>query len=186
MTCRVASRVAWRLAVLLVVVPGVARAQGLPTPVETDQTGIVAEGKPAIRYERVAGEIVAGTYAGVVGYFVGRGIGTIATTMLKAENDRLRERVVNGIGIGSAAFAIGGTVFAIGNMGAETGSFHTTMLGVSAGVVASLAMSHLVFNGRMPSNESSSRAKWLMAALDASLPAIGGTIAFNTSRKWQR
>lgn len=170
-------------ALLLVLVAGVARAQ-LPTP--RDETGIPPEGKPDIRYERVAGEVVGGTYAGVLGYFVGRGVGTIATSMMAAEQDRLRENLVNGIGIGSAAFAIGGTVFAIGNIGAETGSFRNTMVGVSAGVAASLLMSKVIFNGRMPVNEETSHRRWLMAALDASLPAIGGTIAFNASRKWQR
>lgn len=155
-------------------------------PVPPESTGLPAEGRPAVRPERVAGEVVAGTYAGVVGYFAGRGIGTIATAMMKSDNDRLRERIVNGVGIGGAAFAIGGAVFAIGNLGAETGNFTTTMVGVSAGVAVSLAMSKLVFQGRMPVNEGTSKRKWLMAALDASLPAIGGTIAFNSSRRWQR
>jgi len=177
---------AWRVAVLLVVAAGVARAQGSAVTVPTEQYGMPAQGRPDLRPERVAGEVVGGTYAGVVGYFVGRGIGTIATTLMKADNDRMREAVVNGVGITGAAFAIGGTVFAIGSMGAETGSFPTTMLGVTAGVAASLAMSRLMFKGRMPSDEGSSKRKWLMAALDASLPAIGGTIAFNSTRRWQR
>jgi hypothetical protein len=60
------------------------------------------------------------------------------------------------------------------------------MVGVSAGVAASLLMSKVMFKGRMPSDEQTSHRRWLMAALDASLPAIGGTIAFNASRKWQR
>ncbi len=184
MTYLLAGRTAWRLAVLLLVVARMARAQARPG--ETDQTGIPAEGTPAIRYERVAGEIVGGTYAGVLGYFAGRGVGTIATTMMRADNDRLREHIVNAVGITGAAFAIGGTVYAIGNIGAETGSFPNTMAGVTIGVGASLLMSRLLFKGRMPAHESTSRGKWLMAALDASLPAIGGTIAFNASRRWQR
>jgi hypothetical protein len=60
------------------------------------------------------------------------------------------------------------------------------MAGVSVGVAASLLMSKLVFQGRMPVNASTSRRRWLMATLDASLPAIAGTIAFNGSRRWQR
>jgi hypothetical protein len=175
-----------RAVALLALCAGAAPAQWGPVPVGAEQSGAVAEGKPAIRYERVAGEVVAGTYAGVLGYFVGRGVGTIATTMMKSDHDRLREHIVNDVGIASAAFAIGGTIFAIGNIGAESGSFRNTMVGVSAGVGASLLMSKLLFQGRMPVNEGRSHRKWLMATLDASLPAIGGTIAFNASRKWQR
>jgi hypothetical protein len=164
-------------------IAGIACAQQ-PSP--RDETGYPAEGTPAIRYERVAGEVVGGTYAGVLGYFAGRGVGTIATSLMNPDNDRVREHIVNGIGIGSAAFAIGGTVYAIGNIGAETGSFPQTMAGVSVGVAASLLMSKLVFQGRMPTNAGTSKRRWWMATLDASLPAIAGTIAFNRSRRWQR
>lgn len=183
MSVRLALRMTARAALLLALMAGAVRAQ---VPIQKDETGSPSEGKPAIRYERVAGEVVAGTYAGVMGYFVGRGVGTIATSMMASEHDRLRESLVNGIGIGSAAFAIGGTVFAIGNIGAESGSFRNTMAGVSVGVAASLLMSKVMFKGRMPVDEETSHRRWLMAALDASLPAIGGTIAFNASRKWQR
>lgn len=181
---------ALRPVVLLALAAGVARGQFSPVPRQAPNTVAQPtaqhEGTPALHPERVAGEVVAGTYAGVFGYFIGRGIGTIATTMMRSDNDRLREFIVNDVGIASAAFAIGGTVYAIGTMGAETGDFPTTMVGVSAGVAASLIMSRLVFKGRMPVDESSSRRKWLMATLDSSLPAIGATIAFNASRKWQR
>lgn len=183
MSALITLRVTTRVALLLALVSGAARAQ---VPFQRDETGIPPEGKPALRPERVAAEVVGGTYAGVLGYFIGRGVGTIATSMMAAEHDRLRENLVNGVGIGSAAFAIGGTVFAIGNIGAETGSFRNTMVGVTAGVAASLLMSKVMFKGRMPVDEETSHRRWLMAALDASLPAIGGTIAFNASRKWQR
>jgi hypothetical protein len=191
-------RLAIRVMVVLALVAGVARAQyagaagragvsvarsvpgalaGLPT---------VAEGKPEVRYERVAGEVIAGTYAGVAGYFVGRGIGTVATSMMSEEQDRLREQIVNGVGMVGGSFAIGGAVYAIGNMGAEAGSFPTTMGGVAIGAVASFAISHLVFHGIMPADPGSARRKWWVATLECSLPAIGGTIAFNQSRRWQR
>lgn len=182
MNAPITLRVTARALLLLALVAGSVRAQ----VVATVQPATLPEGTPALRPERVAGEVVGGTYAGVLGYFVGRGVGSIATSMMQPEQDRLREQIVNGIGIGSAAFAIGGAVFAIGNMGAETGSFPNTMAGVSVGVAASLLMSKVMFNGRMPVDEGSSHRRWLMAALDASLPAIGGTIAFNASRKWQR
>ncbi|MBM3908802.1 MAG: hypothetical protein FJ363_12110 [Gemmatimonadetes bacterium] len=173
-------------ALCLALAAAVASAQGLPVPSEQEFTGNPTEGKPAIRYERVAGEIVGGTYAGVLGYFAGRGLGTAATSMMNAEQDRLREQIVNGVGIVGASFAIGSAVYAIGNIGAETGSFPQTMGGVSIGVAASLLMSKVVFQGRMPSHAGTSKRRWWMATLDASLPAIAGTIAFNKSRRWQR
>ena len=147
---------------------------------------LLMEGKPAIRPERVAGEIVAGTYAGVAGYFLGRGIGTIATMMMSSEEDRTRDQIVNGVGLVGAAFAIGGTVYAIGDMGSETGSFPATMAGVTVGAAASLAISRVVFRGRVPADEGSAKRKWLVATLESSLPALGATLAFNASRKWQR
>ncbi len=183
MTTLIALRLATRLVLLLAVAAGVAHAQ-FTTP--RDETGVPGEGKPKLRPERVAAEVVGGTYAGVAGYFVGRGVGTIATSMMSAERERQRDRIVDAVGWVGAAFAIGGTVYAIGDMGSETGSFRTTMGGVAAGAATSLVLSKLVFRGRMPKNEGSATRKWWVATLECSLPAIGGTIAFNASRKWQR
>lgn len=183
MTALFILRVTVRALLLLVLVAGVARAQ-LPTP--KDETGIPPEGKPALRPERVAAEVVGGTYAGVAGYFVGRGVGTIATSMMSAERERARDRIIDVVGWTGAAFAIGGTVYAIGDMGAETGSFRETMGGVAAGAATSLVLSRLVFRGRIPKDQGSAARKWWVATLECSLPAIGGTIAFNASRKWQR
>lgn len=145
-----------------------------------------AEGRPALRLERVGAQVVGGTYAGVAGYMIGRGIGTVATQMLSEEHDHMRDEIVNGVGVVGAGLAIAGTVYAIGDLGAETGSFRQTLGGVAIGSVASLAISHLVFRGRIPADKWSARRKWWVATLECSLPAIGGTIAFNNSRKWQR
>lgn len=177
---------ALRVLVVCLISASVLDAQWAPGRAFAQQATAPAEGKPALRPERVAGEVLGGTYAGVLGYFVGRGVGQLATAMMSAERDAQRERIVNSVGISAAAFAIGGAVYGVGNMGAEAGSFPKTMVGVSAGVAASLLLSKVVFNGRMPSNEASSHRKWLMATLESSLPAIGGTIAFNSSRRWQR
>lgn len=183
-----------RLAALLVLGAGVAHAQWGPatrsaTRLATRpaaQAGVPPTGKPEIRLERVAGEVVAGTYAGLAGYFVGRGLGTVATEMMSAEREHTRDQIVNGVGIAGAAFATGGAVYAIGGMGAETGSFPRTMMGVTVGLAASLALSRLVFHGRTPANKGPASRRWLLATLECSLPAIGGTMAFNSSRKWQR
>ena len=147
---------------------------------------LMSPDKPDVRPERVAGEVVGGTYAGVLGYFVGRGLGTIATSVMADRDDPLRDHIVNGVGIVGAGFAIAGTVYAIGNMGAETGSYAKTLGGVGIGTAASLIVSRLVFQGRVPSDKWTARRRWWVATLECSLPAIGGTIAFNRSRRWQR
>lgn len=183
MTALITLRLAARVLVALAFVAGAAHAQ-FTTP--RDETGVLPEGKPALRPERVAAEVVGGTYAGVAGYFVGRSIGTVATAMMSAERERARDRIVDVVGWVGAAFAIGGTVYAIGDMGAETGSFRETMGGVAAGAATSLVLSRLVFRGRIPGGHGSANHKWWVATLECSLPAIGGTIAFNASRKWQR
>lgn len=171
---------------LLALVAGAANAQGGPVPAPREQAGQQPGGRPVLRPERVAMEVVGGTYAGVAGYLVGRGIGSVATMMMTQEQEHLRDEITHGVGVAGAAFAIGGTVFAIGDMGSESGSFPMTMVGVSAGAATSLLLSRLVFHGRTPADKGSARRKWLAATLECSLPALGGTIAFNSTRKWQR
>jgi hypothetical protein len=106
--------------------------------------------------------------------------------MMADENDRLRDRLVHVTGMVGGAFAIGGAVYAIGDMGSETGSFPSTMLGVGAGAGVGYLLSRVVFRGRIPADQGSAKRKWLMATLESSLPAFGATIAFNSSRRWQR
>ena len=98
----------------------------------------------------------------------------------------MRDRIVHTTGVVGGAFAIGGAVYAIGDMGSETGSFPATMAGVGAGLGVGYLLSRVVFRGRIPADRGSAKRKWLMATLECSLPAIGATIAFNSSRKWQR
>lgn len=173
---------ALRALMLLALGAGAVHAQtGSVTP------AVVGPGRPDLRPERVALEVVGGTYAGLAGYLVGRGVGSVATMMMSAEQDRARDGIVHATGMIGGAFAVGGTVFAIGDMGSESGSFRTTMLGVGIGVAASELLSRAVFHrGHSPADMKSGKHKWLMATLECSLPAIGGTIAFNSSRRWQR
>jgi hypothetical protein len=171
--------------VVAVAALGVA-AGAAPLGAQSTSAATVGVGRPDVRPERVAGEIVGGTYAGVIGYFLGRGIGTIATSGMSPESDRLRDGIVDGVGVVGGAFAIGSAVYAVGNIGAEAGSFPRTMEGVTIGLAASLVVSKLVFQGRVPADEGSAKRKWLAATIEASLPAIGATIAFNKSRRWQR
>ncbi len=172
-----------RVLVLVGLCGGTARAQ---VPVETDEVGAPAQGRPDLRPERVALEAIGGTYAGLAGYFIGRSLGTVATRMISTEQEPMRDRIVHTAGVVGGAFAIGGAVYAIGDMGSETGSFPATMAGVGAGLGVGYLLSRVVFRGRIPADRGSAKRKWLMATLEGSLPAIGATIAFNSSRKWQR
>ena len=174
-------------AVVCVLTVSAATAVRAQVPVPPDQVGAPAQGRPELRPERVALEVVGGTYVGLAGYFVGRGVGTLATWRMSEDHDRLRERIVHSTGIVGGAFTVGGFVYAVGDMGSESGSFPATMLGVGVGAVASELLSRAVFKRRHYTEfRDSTKRKWLSATLEACLPAIGGTIAFNSSRKWQR
>ena len=163
--------------VLVALSGGAALAQ---VPGENDEVGGPAQGRPDLRPERVALEAVGGTYAGLAGYFIGRSLGTVATRMISTEQEPMRDRIVHTTGVVGGAFAIGGAVYAIGDMGSETGSFPTTMAGVGVGLGVGYLLSRVVFRGRIPADRGSAKRKWLMATLECSLPAIGATIAFNS------
>lgn len=179
---------ALRAVMLLVLGAGAAGAQVGPVSAPFMQTVVQSgPGRPDLRPERVALEVVGGTYVGLAGYFVGRGVGSIATRMMSEDRERLREKIVHSAGIVGGAFTVGGFVYMVGDMGSETGSFPATMLGVGVGAVASELLSRAVFHRRHYTQfKDSTKRKWLAATLEASLPAIGGTIGFNSSRRWQR
>ena len=179
--------IARSLQVVMLVVLGAisARAQ---VDVPRDDPGVpTGQGRPDLRPERVALQLVGGTYVGLAGYFVGRGVGSMATRMMSEDRERLREKIVHGSGLVGGAFTVGGFVYVVGDMGSETGSFPATMLGVGVGAVASELLSRAVFKRRHYTEfKDSTKRKWLAATLEACLPALGGTIAFNSSLKWQR
>lgn len=176
-------RRALRVFVVLAVCAASAQAQRMSIVI--DEGGQTFVGRPDFRPERAALEVVGGTYAGLAGYFVGRSLGTVATMMMSVDHDRTRDDIVHATGIVGGAFAIGGTVFAIGDMGKESGSFPVTMLGVGVGAGAGFLLSRAVFHGRTPANRTTARRKWLAATIESALPALGATIAFNSTRKWQ-
>ena len=172
--------------VMLVVLGAISACAQVDVP--RDDPGVpTAQGRPDLRPERVALQLVGGTYVGLAGYFVGRGVGSMATRMMSEDRERLREKIVHGSGLVGGAFTVGGFVYVVGDMGSETGSFPATMLGVGVGAVASELLSRAVFKRRHYTEfKDSTKRKWLAATLEACLPALGGTIAFNSSRKWQR
>jgi len=143
-------------------------------------------GRPTLEPLRVGGEVLVGTYAGLGGFLIGRFIGgSIGDLMPASERDKENLAHVTGLVVGGLATA-GGT-FAVGAVRSnQTASYPATLLGAGAGYVTGLAVTRLLFPRSRPSvTPEQSRARWLQATVQSLLPAIGATIAFNSSRRFK-
>ena len=77
-------------------------------------------------------------------------------------------------------------MYAIGAIGNQTGSYPLALLGAGAGYLAALAVTHFIDRPSGPAvTPQKSRARWLQATVESLLPAIGATIAFNSSRRFK-
>ncbi|MBX9927810.1 MAG: hypothetical protein K2X99_02765 [Gemmatimonadaceae bacterium] len=133
---------------------------------------------------RVLGEVIIGAYAGVAGYLIGRTVGDGIAELIHGsdDEDHATARAIGGIT--GAAFGTAGGVYLIGNIGDHTGDFATTMLGTGAGwLVGSLAYRALAPDAS-DEGARSSRRRWAAATVEAILPSIGATIAFNSTRRY--
>ena len=75
-------------------------------------------------------------------------------------------------------------MYGIGNIGDETGDFAATYLGTGVGFVAGWALSRAILGpAERPRTGMSTAARWATANVLAILPALGGTIGFNSSRR---
>lgn len=145
-----------------------------------------ATGRPALEPARIAGEALAGAYAGIGGYFIGSWIGGGVGDLLNDASDNTRDHVAFIGGVVGAGFATAASVAAIGNIGDQTGSFPTALVGTAAGVAAGILLNQLIYgHARLPSEGESSRMRWVEASLEAMLPSIGATIAFNSTRRYK-
>jgi hypothetical protein len=134
----------------------------------------------------VGGEVAVGTYAGLGGYVLGSWAGNNVAGAMGATSDVTRDRVGLAAGVVAAGFATAGSVYGIGNAGDQTGSFSATMIGTGAGLTAGILLNQLMYgHTRLPADRESSRMRWLEASLEAFLPSIGATIAFNSSRRFK-
>ncbi len=159
---------------------------GLLTVMLAPAAGQAQELKPRLEPARVAGETLAGAYAGIGGFVIGRyaakGIGNV----VGVESEDTQRRIGFAGGVLGGGLATAGVVHAIGSMGDQTGDFATTYLGSGIGFVAGLGVARLVLGpeGR-PKQGMSTKMRWATANVIAFLPAIGATIAFNSTRRSQ-
>ncbi len=149
-------------------------------------TGAARDGRPELEPARVTGELLAGAYAGIAGYFIGTWAGGLVAEALPDESQDAKERIGFLFGATGAALATAASVAAVGNIGDQTGSYPTALAGTAAGVVAGVLLNQLLYgHARLPAETSSSRMRWVSASIEALLPSIGATIAFNSTRRFK-
>lgn len=144
------------------------------------------QGRPRIDAGRVAGELAAGSYAGIGGFIVGRFVGEQLADLLGAESEVTRRRTGYIAGVIGGGVGTSGIVYAIGNMGDQTGDFDATALGSGVGYVLAVGLARILLGpeGR-PREGSSTAARWATVNVIALLPAIGATIGFNSTRRFK-
>lgn len=142
--------------------------------------------RPSLNAGRVTGEILAGTYTGIGGYFVGNWMGHRVSDVFGVDSEDTRRRVALVSGVTVAGLVTAGTVYGIGNIGDQTGDFAATYLGTGAGFVVAWGLSRALLGPEQRPREGRGTAgRWLVANVIASLPAIGGTVGFNSSRRFR-
>lgn len=148
------------------------------------QTSSTGGSRPGIEPARVAGEMLAGAYAGIGGYFFGTWVGGLVGDALPTNSESTLDHIDFAFGITGATLATAGAVAAVGNIGDQTGSYPVTVAGAAGGVVAGVLLNQLMYgHARLASGPESSRIRWVEASLEALLPSLGATIAFNSTRK---
>jgi hypothetical protein len=142
--------------------------------------------RPALEPARVGGEVLAGTYAGLGGFLLGRFAGGAVAGLMPDAAESTRDNIAHWTGLLAGGAATAGGVYAVGAMGNQTGSYPLALLGAGAGYAAVLAVTHLIDRPSGPAvTPQKSHARWLEATVESLLPAIGATIAFNSSRRFK-
>jgi hypothetical protein len=144
------------------------------------------EAQPSLSAGRVGGELIVGAYAGIGGFFIGRYVGDRMSDGFGVTSEVTRDRLRLSTGVLLAGAATAGSVYAIGNIGNQTGDIGQTAAGTAVGLVAAIALSRMVMapEGR-PQGGMSTARRWATANVIALLPAIGATVAFNNSRQFR-
>ncbi len=142
--------------------------------------------RPELDPARVAGEVLVGTYAGLGGFLVGRYLGGSVANLLPRAAESTRENFAHWTGLAAGGAATAGGVYAIGSMGDQRGSYAWALAGAGAGYVTVIAVTRLIASKHNPAvTPEQSRARWLRATVESLLPAIGATIAFNSTRRFK-
>lgn len=140
--------------------------------------------RPRLDAARVAGEVFAGTYAGIGGFVIGRFASKGLASIVGVDSEDAQRRIGLVGGVVGGGLATSGAVYAIGTLRNQSGDFATTYLGSGIGFVAGLGVARMVLgpDGR-PREGVSTKMRWATANVIAFLPAIGATIAFNSTRR---
>lgn len=158
----------------------------MPLSPALQSTGAEADAKPVLEPARVAGQVLAGAYSSMAGYLIGSWAGSVVGSRMPGMSDDAKERLKFVTGVLGATAATAASVSAIGNIGDQTGSYPAALAGTAAGVTAGIILNQLLYgHARLPSETGSSKARWLEASLEALLPSIGATIAFNSTRRFK-
>ncbi len=141
---------------------------------------------PKLEPLRVAGEMVLGGYAGIGGFVIGRFVAEGTVGLLGVRHEGTVRKLGFTGGVIGGGLATAGVVYALGNMGDQTGDFDATYLGTGIGFVAALGVAKMILGpeGR-PRQGMSTAARWTAANVIALLPAIGATIAFNSTLRYR-
>ena len=142
-------------------------------------------GKPPLEVWRVGGEVLGGTYAGYVGYFAGRFVGTqLADVFVRDPTAGAWVGIRQTFGYTIGGFATAGAVYGIGSIQNQTGRFGTTLLGTGIGFGTALALNRVLWPPAKAGESTGRRfARKAAEATQVLLPAIGATIGFNSTRK---
>lgn len=145
------------------------------------------QGRPALEPARIAGEAVVGVYTGIGGYFLGRYIGGAVGDLFPSASEEAKLNISRTAGVTIGGLATAGGVFAVGTVGSkQTASYPITFVGAGAGYLIGIGVSSFFFGPRrLPAGEESSHMRWMEATIEALLPSIGATIAFNSTRRYR-
>ncbi len=144
-------------------------------------------GRPTLSAPRIGGEVVAGAYAGFLGFYVGRFAGERLSDLVRLDDEvGARRGTVMTLGYAGAAFATAGAVYGIGSLGDQSGEYGAALLGTGVGFVAAVGVNAVLFPRASRTSGSYDASRRLMDAIEILLPAIGSTIAFNSTRRYSR
>lgn len=154
-------------------------------PVFQTSTSASGKSRPDIEPARVFGQVFAGAYAGIGGYVIGTWAGGLLAEALPA-SEKTRDQISFGIGVIGGGLATAASVAAVGNIGDQTGSYPMALVGTAGGIAIGALLNQLLYgHARLPAEGLSSRARWVEASLEALLPSLGATIAFNSTRRYK-
>jgi hypothetical protein len=165
----------------------VVAALAVAAPLAAQDVPASARPRPVLSAPRVGGELLAGAYAGYLGFYIGRFAGErIADLVQLEEEGGVRRGAVLTFAYSGAAFGTAAAVSGIGSLGDQTGEFGAALLGTGLGFVVAVGVNRLVFPGSEGGTPRARATRRLADAIEVLLPAIGATIAFNSTRRFER